>query len=97
VTLLGDAAHPMMPDLAQGASQTFVDSAVLGECLAGGTAVVDGLREYEERRRPVAYSVVDISRRGMFAPASAGSGREEVSPISLRYERGVEGVADAKP
>ena len=27
VTLLGDAAHPMMPDLAQGASQTFVDSA----------------------------------------------------------------------
>jgi 2-polyprenyl-6-methoxyphenol hydroxylase-like FAD-dependent oxidoreductase len=97
VTLLGDAAHPMMPDLAQGASQTFVDSAVLGECLAGGTAVVDGLREYEERRRPVAYSVVDISRRGMFAPASDGSGREEVSPISLRYERGVEGVADAKP
>jgi 2-polyprenyl-6-methoxyphenol hydroxylase-like FAD-dependent oxidoreductase len=94
VTLLGDAAHPMMPDLAQGASQTFVDSAVLGECLSGGTAVVDGLREYEERRRPVAYSVVELSQRGMFAPARDGSDREEVDPIALRYERGVEGVAD---
>jgi 2-polyprenyl-6-methoxyphenol hydroxylase-like FAD-dependent oxidoreductase len=96
VTLLGDAAHPMMPDLAQGASQTFVDSAVLGECLAGGASVVNGLREYEERRRPVAYSVVELSQRGMFAPARDGSGGEEVDPISARYERGVEGVADVK-
>lgn len=93
VTLLGDAAHPMMPDLAQGASQTFVDSAVLAECLSGATSVVDGLREYEERRRPVAYSVVELSSRGMFARARDGSDREEVDPISLRYERGVEGAA----
>jgi FAD-dependent urate hydroxylase len=95
VTLLGDAAHPMMPDLAQGASQTFVDSEVLGECLAGGTSVEDGLREYEERRRPVAYSVVELSGRGMFTRARDGSGREEVDPIALRYERGVERIADA--
>jgi 2-polyprenyl-6-methoxyphenol hydroxylase-like FAD-dependent oxidoreductase len=96
VTLLGDAAHPMMPDLAQGASQTFVDSEVLGECLSGGTAVADGLREYEERRRPAAYSVVELSRRGMFTRARDGSDGEEVDPIALRYERGVEGVADVQ-
>jgi 2-polyprenyl-6-methoxyphenol hydroxylase-like FAD-dependent oxidoreductase len=96
VTLLGDAAHPMMPDLAQGASQTFVDSEVLGECLSGGTAVVDGLREYEQRRRPAAYSVVDLSRLGMFTRSRDGSDGEEVDPIALRYERGVEGVADVQ-
>jgi 2-polyprenyl-6-methoxyphenol hydroxylase-like FAD-dependent oxidoreductase len=96
VTLLGDAAHPMMPDLAQGASQTFVDSQVLGECLAGGTAIVDGLREYEERRRPAAYAVVDLSRLGMFTRSRDGSGGDEVDPIALRYERGVEGVADVQ-
>lgn len=96
VTLLGDAAHPMMPDLAQGASQTFVDSAALGECLAGGAGVVDGLREYEERRRPAAYSVVNLSRRGMFTPPRDERPSEEVDPIALRYERGVEGVADVR-
>jgi 2-polyprenyl-6-methoxyphenol hydroxylase-like FAD-dependent oxidoreductase len=97
VTLLGDAAHPMMPDLAQGASQTFVDSQVLGECLAGGAAVEDGLRAYEERRRPAAYAVVELSRRGMFTGAPDGSGRDVVDPIALRYERGVEGVANVAP
>jgi 2-polyprenyl-6-methoxyphenol hydroxylase-like FAD-dependent oxidoreductase len=96
VTLLGDAAHPMMPDLAQGASQTFVDSAVLGECLSGGARVVDGLREYEARRRPAASAVVDLSRRGMFTPSRDGRPSEEVDPIALRYERGVEGVADVE-
>jgi 2-polyprenyl-6-methoxyphenol hydroxylase-like FAD-dependent oxidoreductase len=96
VTLLGDAAHPMMPDLAQGASQTFVDSDVLGECLSGGTAVEDGLRAYEERRRPAAYAVVELSRRGMFTRSRDGSDGEEVDPIALRYERGVEGVTDGQ-
>jgi FAD-dependent urate hydroxylase len=96
VTLLGDAAHPMMPDLAQGASQTFVDAVVLGECLSGGTAIEDGLREYEARRRPAAYAVVELSSRGMFSRARDGSDREEVDPIALRYERGVEGVADVQ-
>jgi 2-polyprenyl-6-methoxyphenol hydroxylase-like FAD-dependent oxidoreductase len=61
-----------------------------------GAAVVDGLREYEERRRPAAYSVVDLSRRGMFTRARDGSDREEVDPIALRYERGVEGVTDVQ-
>jgi 2-polyprenyl-6-methoxyphenol hydroxylase-like FAD-dependent oxidoreductase len=33
VTLLGDAAHPMTPDLGQGACQALEDSAVLTRCL----------------------------------------------------------------
>lgn len=92
VTLLGDAAHPMMPDLAQGASQTFVDSAVLGECLNGATDGEEALREYEERRRPDAYRTVELSRLGMFTHPADGS-EGEIDPISARYERGVEGAA----
>jgi salicylate hydroxylase len=34
VTLLGDAAHPMLPYMAQGASQSIEDACVLARCLA---------------------------------------------------------------
>src|SRR5215207_378243 len=34
VTLLGDAAHPMLPYMAQGASQSIEDAFVLARCLA---------------------------------------------------------------
>jgi 2-polyprenyl-6-methoxyphenol hydroxylase-like FAD-dependent oxidoreductase len=50
VTLLGDAAHPMIPNLGQGACQAIEDAAVLAECLRGGTDVVRALRLYEGRR-----------------------------------------------
>lgn len=91
VTLLGDAAHPMMPDMAQGASQTFVDSVALGQALETANSVENGLALYEERRRSDAYRVVHLSRRGMFAEAEDGvEKRGAVDPISLRYERDVE-------
>ena len=35
VILLGDAAHPMVPFLAQGSAQAIEDAAVLGACFAG--------------------------------------------------------------
>lgn len=54
ITLMGDAAHAMVPYLAQGACQAIEDAWVLSVCLARhGKADVQGaLREYEERRRP---------------------------------------------
>lgn len=54
VTLLGDAAHAMLPYLAQGACQSLEDSVVLAECLKrhGNSAVEDALQDYEIRRRP---------------------------------------------
>lgn len=94
IALLGDAAHPMMPDLAQGASQTFVDAQVLGECMAGGGDVEHSLLEYENRRRPDAYRAVELSRRGMFTNGSRGLESDEVDPIALRYERGIEQAAN---
>ena len=51
VTLLGDAAHPMLPFLGQGAAQAFEDAAVLAHCLAGRQEdPALALRRYESER-----------------------------------------------
>jgi salicylate hydroxylase len=51
VTLLGDAAHPMLPYLGQGAAQAFEDAAMLASCLAGGQEnPALALRRYESAR-----------------------------------------------
>jgi salicylate hydroxylase len=52
VTLLGDAAHPMLPYLAQGAATAIEDAAVLGQCLGEmPTDASAALRAYEQQRR----------------------------------------------
>ena len=64
VTLLGDAAHPMLPFFAQGAAQALEDAAVLADCLAGiaPAQVPQALQRYEARRRPRASQVQLMSR-----------------------------------
>jgi len=52
VTLLGDAAHPMLPYLAQGAVMAIEDAYVLAEKLAGHDDPVQALRAYEKQRSP---------------------------------------------
>ncbi|WP_428485212.1 FAD-dependent monooxygenase [Rhodopila sp.] len=54
VALLGDACHPMTPYMAQGASTSIEDGAVLSRCLDGvdRDGVGDALRRYEATRRP---------------------------------------------
>jgi salicylate hydroxylase len=53
VTLLGDAAHPMLPYLAQGAAQSVEDGYVLAELLAQHRADAEAaLQAYEAARRP---------------------------------------------
>lgn len=52
VTLIGDAAHPMLPFLAQGAAMAIEDAAVLGRCLSSPAAdLAEGMRRYEALRR----------------------------------------------
>lgn len=52
VTLLGDAAHPMLPFLAQGAATAIEDAAVLADCMAAAPdAPAGALRRYEDLRR----------------------------------------------
>jgi salicylate hydroxylase len=52
VTLLGDAAHPMLPFFAQGAAQAIEDAWVLARVLRNATRATapDALRRYERAR-----------------------------------------------
>ena len=51
VALLGDAAHPMRPYLAQGAGMAIEDAQVLAQCLAQGAGSVSArLQAYAEQR-----------------------------------------------
>lgn len=53
VALLGDACHPMLPYMAQGAVMAIEDGAVLANCLATGRAdVAAALKRYESLRLP---------------------------------------------
>ncbi|MEQ9444469.1 MAG: FAD-dependent monooxygenase [Rhodospirillaceae bacterium] len=51
VSLLGDAAHPMLPFLGQGAGMSIEDGVVLARCLKASDSIEEGLRRYEDARR----------------------------------------------
>jgi 2-polyprenyl-6-methoxyphenol hydroxylase-like FAD-dependent oxidoreductase len=63
VTLLGDAAHPMTPNLGQGACQAIEDAVVLARCLGERGATAEALRSYERLRSDQVAMVVRRSRR----------------------------------
>ena len=50
VTLLGDAAHPTLPYLAQGAAMSIEDGAVLTRALAMTDSIPDALQIYQRNR-----------------------------------------------
>lgn len=52
VALLGDACHPMLPFLAQGAAMAIEDSYVLAQCLASDTNTQTALQTYQNIRLP---------------------------------------------
>lgn len=64
VSLLGDAAHAMLPFFAQGAAQAIEDALVLAACLrdADVRSVPESLQRYEAIRRPRASEVQLMSR-----------------------------------
>jgi 2-polyprenyl-6-methoxyphenol hydroxylase-like FAD-dependent oxidoreductase len=62
IALAGDAAHPMLPNLGQGAGQAIEDAVVLGEELAA-SGVVAALDRYDARRASHAADVVRASRQ----------------------------------
>lgn len=72
VALLGDAAHPMVPFLAQGAAQAIEDAGVLGQCLGETDDFAKALKMYEERRLRRASKVQRASRRQMRIYHSSG-------------------------
>ncbi|MER6912749.1 FAD-dependent monooxygenase [Streptomyces sp. NPDC000594] len=62
VTLLGDAAHPMLTSLGQGSGLAIEDAVVLARHLRGAGDVAAALRAYEDERRERTRMMVAASR-----------------------------------
>ncbi|MBD2814428.1 FAD-dependent monooxygenase [Xenorhabdus sp. Flor] len=62
ITLLGDAAHPMLTSLGQGAGMAIEDAAVLGHVFRQQSDPISALRQYERIRIPRAEMLVNTSR-----------------------------------
>ncbi len=74
IALLGDAAHPMRPDLAQGACQGIEDGVVVAACLSQDRNPDTALGNYEAARLPRVRSMVRESRRlNKLATAQSGA------------------------
>lgn len=94
VTLLGDAAHPMYPMGANGASQAILDARCLADALAAGGSVQEALKVYEGGRLPITSEIVYLNRTG--GPEAvidaveqrAPDGFADIDAVLSREERG---------
>lgn len=76
LALLGDAAHPTLPFLAQGASMALEDAWVLADALAGTDTVAAGLADYQTRR--------EARVRRVIAAANGNAWKYHIRPAPLR-------------
>jgi 2-polyprenyl-6-methoxyphenol hydroxylase-like FAD-dependent oxidoreductase len=63
IALVGDAAHPMLPNLGQGACQAIEDAFVLADELDAADDVVGAVGRYDARRAHHTAAVVKASRQ----------------------------------
>ncbi|MEI4769929.1 FAD-dependent monooxygenase [Psychrobacillus sp. FJAT-51614] len=63
VTLLGDAAHPMLQYLAQGGAQALEDAYVLGEALSSEATYNEAFNKYQSERQPRSAMVQTSARK----------------------------------
>ncbi len=103
VSLLGDAAHPMVPRGSNGAGQAIVDARALADCLCATEDPVAALRAYEEIRREATANIVRTNRTNPpdailrevylrtgdrpFDDIDAVISRDELAAISDSYKR----------
>lgn len=83
--LIGDAAHPMYPGMAQGANQAMEDAESLVRHLAKTSSVNAALASFEHERLPVANKMVEYSRKS-FEFESAREGYASTG-LNLQVER----------
>ncbi|HVV23710.1 MAG TPA: flavin-dependent oxidoreductase [Pseudonocardiaceae bacterium] len=62
ITLLGDAAHPMVPRGSNGGGQAILDAAVLARSLLERPSVPEAFAAYEKLRLPATTAVVRANR-----------------------------------
>lgn len=88
-TLLGDAAHPTLPFLAQGAVMAVEDGAILARALAGAGSVADALAVYERARVERCARVVNESTEhgGLYHIVDAEAMRRAFAEKNISKER----------
>jgi 5-methylphenazine-1-carboxylate 1-monooxygenase len=95
-TLLGDAAHPMYPIGANGATQAILDGVALAAELAHDGDAPAALRRYEDVRRPATTAIVhanrtmDRSERALAERPGGGDVSGELQAITRDYRTTVE-------
>ncbi len=62
-TLLGDAAHPMVPIGSNGATQAIMDAQALADALDRHAVLDAALAAYEDKRRPLCARIVEMNRQ----------------------------------
>jgi salicylate hydroxylase len=75
-TLLGDAAHPMLPYLAQGACMAIEDAVVPGDQFAKAPTIPEAFAAYERLRYPRTTAVQLAARRAGVVNHLAGAERD---------------------
>ncbi len=83
VAILGDAAHPTLPFLAQGASMGLEDAWVLADALDRQEGFAAGLRAYQARRGPRVTRIVEAANGNARAYHLSGMTRS-LAHIGLR-------------
>jgi salicylate hydroxylase len=61
--ILGDAAHPTLPFMAQGANMALEDAYALVRALERGASLADALAAWQNARRPRVLRVIDAANR----------------------------------
>jgi 2-polyprenyl-6-methoxyphenol hydroxylase-like FAD-dependent oxidoreductase len=84
VTLLGDAAHPMLPHAGQGAAQALEDAVSLAGALRQGVRVEESLRRYERARSARTRTVVELARRNARVSAIHHAGACWIRDMAFR-------------
>ena len=73
--ILGDAAHPTLPFMAQGAVMAIEDAWVLAACLDAGADQLSALRRYQSIRAARARRIVEMANRNARAYHLEGPAR----------------------
>jgi salicylate hydroxylase len=91
VALLGDACHPMLPFMAQGAAQAIEDGAALAACLKHAAFDIPAaFRAYVALRKPRATEVQGVSR-ALSTSFHLHDGPQQLERDHLFATRGVRG------
>lgn len=84
VVLVGDAAHPMLPTLGQGACQCLEDAAVLATAVAAEDDLDRALRRYAAARVPRVRRIVAMARAGAVSRRSNAASRAMPATVAAR-------------